>query len=431
MTPEAKAKEKPVIVLSGGPAVQHLAAKWAGDKIVDSLLSKDYDIAFLYPHVADEFRGRGMQCYKLDDGTTGQDNNDAINWAVLRITALIHSLRGRRQSKVRSCLPQGEPLLKAVSGGLLGWMPGYVVSSLARMHMRIAVWKRFWESHEVRLVVTHEDVAEDTRALVQFARARGTPTLHVPHFNHGSLPRAIPDVHDAIHCDYAAVAGQYMAGWLEARGMDGDRIRVTGHPAWDRFAHINPDRVWSRAMLRLNPAQPALCYAADWVLWTTLCYHERTPHAGWEVVLEAFKALRREGWLLICKAHPGAKETNAEWHAQQARKAEVACLVTDRHLDVVLQAADVMVSNGFSNIVAEAAMAGVPGMTLGPGYLDEPAVPGVDYDAEALYRAVKAVHEARETWRAELLPEFLERYVGPNDGKATERIVEWCRELAG
>jgi glycosyltransferase involved in cell wall biosynthesis len=424
-------KAKPVIVLSGGPAVQHLAAKWSGDgKMVDPLLSKDYDIAFLYGQVADEFRGRGMQCFKLDDGTTGQDNNDAINWAVLQLTPLIQSLRGRKQSKVRSCLPQSQPHLKTVSGSLLGWMPGYVVSSLARMHMRIDVWKRFWDSHDVRLVVTHEDVAEDTRALAQFAKARGTPTLHVPHFNHGSLPRPIPDVHDTVQCDYAAVAGEYMAGWLEQRGMGRERIRVTGHPAWDRFAHINPDRYWSRAMLRLNPARPAVCYAADWVLWTTLCYHERTPNAGWQAMLEAFKVLGREGWLLICKSHPGAKVTNAEWHAKEAQKMEVSCLVTDQHLDIILQAADVMVSNGFSNIIAEAAMAGVPAITLGPGYLDEPAAPSVDYDSEALVQAIKDAHTSRQAWQADLLPAFLERYVGPNDGKATDRIVEWCRELA-
>jgi hypothetical protein len=309
-------------------------------------------------------------------------------------------------------------------------MPGYVVSSLARMHMRIDVWKRFWDSRDVRLVVTHEDVAEDTRALAQFAKARGTPTLHVPHFNHGSLPRPMPDVHDDINCDYAAVAGEYMAGWLERRGMEREKIRITGHPAWDRFAHINPDRYWSRAMLRLNPARSAVCYAADWVLWTTLCYHEKTPNAGWQVMLEAFKVLNREGWLLICKSHPGAKVTNWEWHGKEAEKMKVPCLVTEQHLDIILQAADVMVSNGFSNIIAEAAMAGVPGITLGPGYLDEPAVPGIDYDAEALVQAIKDAHASRQAWQADLLPAFLERYVGPNDGKATDRIVEWCRELA-
>jgi len=423
---------KPVIVLSGGPAVVPLVAKFDGDgKVTDPLLSGEYDLAFLYPQVADQFRGRGLECFKIDDGTTGQDNNDAINWAVQKAMPLLASLKGRKQSRIRECFPQDQRILKVVSGGLLDWMPGYVVSSMARMHMRITVWKRFWDSHDVRLVVTHEDVAEDTKALVQFARAQGTPTLHVPHFNHGSLPRPMPDLHDSINCDYAAVAGTYMRGWLAERGMDPDHIRITGHPAWDRYAHINPDRYWARAMMRLNPARKAVCYAADWVLWTTLCYHEHTPQAGWRAMLGAAKALTQEGWILICKAHPGAKETNAAWHAKTAEDTGVECVVTDRHLDVVLQAADVFVSNGFSNIIAEAAMAGVPGITLGPGYLDEPAVPGVEYDAEALYLKIKEVQATREAWQEKLLPAFMTRFVGPNDGQAADRIVEWCRELAG
>ncbi|NIV38606.1 MAG: hypothetical protein GWN58_57075, partial [Anaerolineae bacterium] len=331
----------------------------------------------------------------------------------------------------RNKLPKGSEVFDQVGKNLINWLPGYTVSALARMHAQIANWRRLWEVREVRLVVVHEDVAENTRSLVQFAKARGTPTLHVPHFNHGTIPGEPPDLHDALNCDYVAVAGEYMAEWYERRGVDSSRIRITGHPQWDRFAAMRPDRYFGHGSLRTNPALKTVLYCADWVLWTTLCYDEQTPVLGWQTMLEAFRMLQREGWQLICKAHPGAKDTTAQWHAQMAKNADVGCTVSARHLDIMLQAADVVVSNGFSNVITEAALVGVPGLTLGPGYLDQEAVPSVDYDAEALYRTVKGAHEQRRVWSENLRGPFIERYAGPNDGLATQRILDWCRELAG
>lgn len=425
----AEAK-RPVIILSGGNSVQPLVARMNNKgQVLEPRLSEDFDIGILYPQVAEAMSKTELPVFHIDEGGTPQDQNDGLNWAALACVLYLKAVQRQRQNKVKACLPDGK-IFKTVGDGLTDWMPGFVLSSCARLRTRLAVWRRLWDERDVRLVVTHEDVCEDTRSLVQLAKARGTPTLHIPHYNHGT-GYGLPDVHDKLLCDWVAVTGEYMVEWYLARGVERDRIRVTGHPFWDRLVDFKRDQLWAKHALGLDSYRPVLTYATDWVLWTTLGYKAETAQDGWATVLDAYKGLQRHGWQLLCKVHPNARITNDKWHADIAQENRIPCAVTSRHLEVVLQATDILVCNGFSNVVSEAAMAGVPSISMGLGYVDEPACPNVPYDPQELYQAIGDVAKNKQVWEDELRPQFLERYVGPNDGKAAERVVEWCRELAG
>jgi len=407
---------RPVIILSGGNSVKPLAKG----------LSEAYDIGILYPQIAEPLKEEKLPVFGIDEGGSQVDQGFGVNWAATNIPKIIGNLNSKRG--MRSLLPETE-IFGSLSEDLKSWFPGFAMSGLSRIVARLNVWTRLWETRDIKLVVTHEDVCEDTRALTQFAKARGTPTLNVPHFNHGTIIGNPPDLHNRVICDWIAVAGEYMKEWYMDRGVDEGRIRVTGHPQWDRFTTMQRDRRWACAMLKLDHKRPVVTYASDWVLWTTLLYNPKQPELGWQTMLSAMHELRNDGVQLVCKVHPNSRNATAEWHAAVARDLGVNCLVTAQHGDIVLQATDLMVSNGFSNYTTEATMLGSPAIWMGEGFVADPLIPSVPYDAESLYNAIKLSFAQKAVWERDARPRILERYVGPHDGQATQRVVDWCKEL--
>ena len=411
--------QRPVIILSGGNSVRPLIGK----------LSEIVDIGILYPQLVGNLKEQTPSIFGIDEGGSQDDQNFGVNWAALHIPRIIGNLNSKNRG-MRSLLPSID-ILNDLSEDLSNWFPGFALSALPRIVTRLSVWKRVWETRDVKLVVVHEDVCEDTRALVQLAKACGTPTLNVPHFNHGTITGNPSDLHDRVICDWIAVAGEYMKEWYTNRGVDASRIRITGHPQWDRFVTLQRDRRWACAMLKLDYKKPVITYASDWVLWSTLLYDPRQPELGWKTMLNVMQGLRNEGIQLVCKVHPNSRNATAEWHATVAREMGVNCVVTAQHGDIVLQATDLMVSNGFSNYTTEANMLGVPAIWMGSGFVPDPLIASVPYDNQALYDAIKLSFAQKALWERDTQPKILERFVGPHDGLATQRITDWCREIIG
>lgn len=413
---ERDRRDFPVAVLSGGRAVQPLLKP----------LAERFNLALLYPRAAEQAAARGLPVANLapwaDDRTKAQSVNDALRLC----SGLFPALEaGTLVEPFEETI--GHFSADGVVENLGQWFPNWVLQSVSRQVLRLKLWRRLMDEFDVKICITHEDVCEDTKSMVQFFRARGVPTLHVPHAVYLDQWRAGPglDVHDEIACEYMAAAGSFQREWYVARGFPESNVSLTGSPSWDKWSRP-PDQTWARDALKLAHDEPAVVYASSWAQHTSpLGFHDLVAEC-YAAFLEAAKGA---DWQAIVKLHPNAGQASHQRHAKLASEMGVRCLVTPSYLDIVMQAADLVVAMGPSNILIEAAMLGVPIVSV-LGFADDEAVitcePGEQGAAIG-----RGLGEERRREFAELRGPFVEKYAYANDGGATERVLELVGELSG
>lgn len=431
--PEAGADRHdfPVAVLSGGRSVQPLLKP----------LAETFNLALLYPKAAEQAAARGLPVANLapwaDDRTRAQSVNEALRLC----SGLFPALEAGTLAK-----PFEDTIGHFSADGTvenLGqWFPNWVLQSVSRQVLRLKLWRRLVDEFDVKICITHEDVCEDTKGMVQFFRTQGVPTLHVPHAVYLDQWRAAPglDVHDEIACEHLAAAGSFQRDWYVERGFPENEVTITGSPSWDKWSQP-PDKVWARNALKLLPApacadtadrqagahdEPVVVYASSWPQHTSLLGFHGLVAECYEAFLGAAK---EAGWQPVVKLHPNAGQASHHEHAKLATEAGVKCLVTPSYLDIVMQAADLVVAMGPSNILIEAALMGVPAVSV-LGYADDEAIITCELDGTgaAIERGLS------EGWRqefTELRGPFVEKYAYCDDGGATGRVLELVEELSG
>jgi CDP-glycerol glycerophosphotransferase (TagB/SpsB family) len=199
--------------------------------------------------------------------------------------------------------------------------------------------------------------------------------------------------------------------------MDPDKVVVTGLPQWDGWAQ-EPDKEWARRALRLDADKPVVAFMSSWPQATSALGIHDVLGKSYEAFLNASLGA---DWQAIVKLHPGSSQELANAHIEAAREKDARCMVTPQYLEFVLTAADLIVTAGPSNVSIEAAMIGVPSVSV-CGYPDDDEVLTVDPSDLA-----DAIEEGLS--REVDLSRFVEKYAYRNDGKATERVVELVREI--
>ncbi len=414
--PEADRRDFPVAVLSGGRSVQPLLKP----------LSEKFNLALLYPKAAEQAAARGLPVANLapwaDDRTRAQSVNEALRLCSGLFPALeAGTLTGAFEDTIGRFSADG-----AVEN-LGQWFPNWVLQSVSRQVLRLKLWRRLMDEFDVKICITHEDVCEDTKGMCRFFRAQGVPTLHVPHAVYLDQWRAAPglDVHDEIACEYLAAAGGFQRDWYVERGFPEGDVTVTGSPSWDKWSQP-PDRIWARNALKLTDDEPVVAYASSWPQSTSAL-------GAHDLVAESYAAFLRAAkdadWQPVVKLHPNAGQASHHEHAKAAEEAGIKCLVTPSYLDIVMQAADLVVAMGPSNILIEAAMLGTPIISLLSFTGDEAVITcELDGAGTAIERGLS------EEWRrefAELRGPFVEKYAYRNDGGATGRVLKLVEELSG
>ncbi len=303
---------------------------------------------------------------------------------------------------------------------LAGRLPAFLYPRLSDLALIVLTLDRV----KPHLVLLHNDVEPLTRVAALWARQRRVPCVHVPHAIYQDVNRgpAGTDVHDLITASHVAAAGPFQAGWYRQRG-EAD-IKETGLPQFDRWHNFQADKPRARKLLKLNGDGPVIVYASTWPQATNAQGMNDEWAFTYQNFLQAVGGL--SGVQVIVKLHPRSGEDAHKWHAEQAGKYQVPCAVTPLHNELILQAADLLLAYGGSNLVLEAAH--VPGLRLMTthGYTDDPEVTKVPLTVEGIRGAmIEALQlPAVGTGR------FRAKYLGQDDGGASGRISQWVQELA-
>lgn len=414
--PAPETPQRPVLLVSGGAPTQPL---WP-------LLAETYDLAFLYPQAAQQAQAQGLPAAALGALWDGQAQETTANVAVQLAARVVTALPaiGERVADAYAGAPP--PML---NGALGDWFAGYAHSVLSGPLAILAQLEKLASTgRQIAGCVTHEDVAPDTRTLVNWCNARSIPTIHVPHAPCHLLP-GVTDIHRETRATWIAASGPAMAEFYAEAGHDPAHIVVTGGPQYDGLYGARPGREEARRVLdaKLLPefAGPVLCYMTTWGQTTSLrSDFDREFATGWQAMLGAAKALGAYLMVLV-HWHDGRAGVEEQYEAAMVA-AGVPGLVTRNHKLYVLAAADLLVAQGPSNMTLDAAIMGVPSVYL--------QTEGFDFRTPLPRRcAPEKLADAIAAALSEpvALDEFVAQYnvTHATQGGATENVVAMVRQL--
>ncbi len=296
--------------------------------------------------------------------------------------------------------------------------------------------------YAISLVVVNDDVTPTSRVVVQWARHRQLPTLHLSH----SLLLCEPyTVHAQTHADVTAVFGERGVEAYKDVGVDPGRLRVTGNPAWDDYAQLGRYRSELRATMAalhgLVPGTPIVVFGTTWSANLTALGDEALYGKTLRAFLLACRELRDQGIALqpVVKDRPSRESSPQRVQQLAAELALPPDWVRFSMADATswVLTADILVSVQ-SNLSVEAMLAGVPainlftelGMALGPCFAADAGVREVE--ARELAPALREllVDDERRAQQLAAQARAVAHHNAGVDGQATSRVAALMSELA-
>lgn len=338
------AENKPILLIGSGGT---LAPLWRP-------LAEVYDLVFFQQAGAQAAAGAGVGAQFIEAAIT-PDVRERADTAAANLTAqLVAQLPviGRRMA---ADLPAEHPA--AVNSALPTWFPGYAMRAFGWQAGYLEALENIAANRRIAGVLTHEDVGPDTRTVINWANAKGLPTLHLPHAACHLLP-GVRDIHRETRARHVLASGDYMAAFYADAGVSAAQIHIVGVPAWDYLSGANlPNRAEARQVLGIENER-VLMYGTTWGQTTSL--RSRFEHEFRETEEAVFALARAAGAYLIVNLHPNETRENSAFYEQRLSEAGVEGLVTADHGVYCTRAADVVVKHGPSNFCVEAAMMGTP-----------------------------------------------------------------------
>lgn len=293
------------------------------------------------------------------------------------------------------------------------WLPLFFREQAEAAMVRLAAVDACFTKERPVGVLVHEDVTPESRALVLYAKARGIPTLHLPHANH-FLKAGTTDIHSQVTADHLGVYGEYMEDWYSP-----NKSTRVGAPQWDHLYHDAkiPTRDIARRGFGAPDGARVLTYATTWFQMTSVFGKGADDlEAAWLRMLDAAKTMKA---FLIVKMHPG-EQANQERHYEEAmKKAEVKGAITRANPEWALRAADCVIVQGPSNVGIQAAILGAPVVELYQYGARYPEWGPAGTWGEDLIEMIEAAVPS---------PEFVRRIID-YPGEAVEHAVEWVRGI--
>lgn len=305
------------------------------------------------------------------------------------------------------------------------FIPGFIYPRVADL----CVFVMTLDKIKPDVIVVHNDVEPITRVFALWAKQNNVSCLHVPHAVYQDINRGPEgtDIHDMITASHLAAAGEFQSEWYQKRGFSKDNIRLTGLPQWDSWANVKYDRKRAFRLLKLDYNIPTVSYISTWKQTTNLlgCNDDWAHH--YADFLEAIK--KSEGKLqAIVKVHPNSTQDQLKWHIDMAKENNVHCLITPLYLDQVLLASDIVFAPYGSNVLIEASI--MPHVRLatinGHGFADDDEVTKIEQGSDNLLETFLKLIDTE----ACNLHKFMIKYAGEMDGRASERVAAFIKDLA-
>lgn len=275
------------------------------------------------------------------------------------------------------------------------------------------------------VVVLHNDVEPSLRLIAMWAAENGIPCIHVPHAVYIDVEKGNPgdDIHDIITATYLAAASPFQAEWYAMRGFPPDNIVITGSPKFDKFSGLPINKRRAQGMLGLNPRRPVVTYASSWRQNTNLLGCHDGVQQTYQMILQASTALPQVQFVI--KLHPSSGD--AQQHQELASQMGAEVTITQHHLEVVLQASDLVFSYGPSNLLMEASYIPWVRLMCTHGYEEDNEV--IKVGREPTFEEVIGAIKASLSMETPRLTGFRNKYCGPSDGNSSKRIMAWMEAL--
>ena len=296
-------------------------------------------------------------------------------------------------------------------------IPGFLYQHLGNLALVVLLL----DHYKIDGVVLHNDVEPLMRIAAAWARARGKKCLHQPHAIYHEYEKTAPgtDIHDMITASHLAAAGPYQRVWYEKRGFPPENIRETGMLKYDKFVTMGQWKDHARKLLKLDPYRHVVMYFTSWRQDTNLLGCNNGIEEAFVQFLSAMKTMPNVDVLVKSR-----QSDNLKWHIDTAKNSGIRCLVVAQHLEVCLQAADLVTGYGPTNGFITSAILGKRTVSIN-GFPDDPEVITVASDTNSMREGIiKSFSEPVPQY----LP-FLLKYIGPPDGQATKRVIEYVKEL--
>jgi len=408
--PNNNQDRKRVLMLHGHPVSQ---GYWRG-------LSEHYDLCFTSPQATEYAMSIGVPCFALNGFMNGDVQEHALSMSAQIASKAVQSasvISGRLLLQFNGSAPSEFHSAK-------DWWPGYVLQHAQAIALQSALLTQLSNIREIAGCVVHEDVAPDTRSLVLWCKARGIPTIHVPHAACHLRADGGSDIHRESRSDWILASGEYERDFYVAGGHPADRIDIVGAPQMDGLYadEVLPTQAEARRVMDIDNER-VICYAGTWSQTTAV---RGTGNVEMNEGLRAVIELTHE-WqaVLIIKSHPNGGDDKA--FEQALRDTNTPGLITKHYLSYAVRAADVLVAQGPSNICIEAAILGTPSCYIqSEGFDYAHALP---FRSSAERLNIIAI-EARDSRGDPAWQDFIRLYNAAHpEGGAVEAVVEKVIEL--
>lgn len=277
------------------------------------------------------------------------------------------------------------------------------------------------------LILLHNDVEPITRAAALWAKGHKVPCLHVPHAIYQMVNRTKlgTDIHDLITASHLAVSGPFQREWYLRCGAKPEQIIVTGLPQHDGWARRNTiSQAQARMMLKLDQnGPPVVVWAGTWPQTTNI----GGANPEWQIAYTEFiQAMLDLDVQVLIKCHPSGGEQNWQYHARVANDAGLDVTVTPQHLEVCIDAADLMIAYAGSNVLLEASFNPRVRLAATHGYDNDRAVARIPMDTDGIKAAVSELLSKPPARTGALQT----KYLGECDGQNWQRITDVCLKLS-
>ncbi len=310
---------------------------------------------------------------------------------------------------------------------------------VARVRRQTLALDRLHGAAPLDLVVLHEEFTPSYRPIVLWAKARGVPSLHVPHAAwlwEGPALETWPFA--SLIADYQVYPSRRVldrqVGYAPGPLPKG---RVTGNPAFDGYASFAEEMATMRASVRRRLGLPAGAWVVAFLssevwkgnpAWKLIDGDVQSVYAAF---LRVMLGRRSEGWVPVLKPYPAP---DLSGHRSRHRETEqrvdaVAPVEWTGRLSDLLPALDAVVAYGSTNAVIECVMAGVSVVAI-RGFAGEPGLREADDTPESIERALTFARseEGRGTLAA-AREAFLEAHNDGPPGKATDKVGLFILEI--
>ena len=320
---------------------------------VAEALAKDFRFVFGNAAIGNGAKDLGAEVANLDEAV----DMPLLAQAQAAGLWLYHQVAGELiHGKLTNLSPDYPPLHTPL---IQGWMPNAVYEPTVFALSKILAITRIIEEHGIQGVLLHEDVSIDGRVLAGIGHKYEVPVVHLPHANYFISPTD-GDIHASSRSDILGVYGPYMRDWFIAAGVDPSTITMIGAAHWDKMYNESErlTKEHSRACLGVGMDRPVYAYAASWAQDTNAW--GRGAEDLFDSLRWVLETVREANAQLIIKLHPHQNEQNVLRAAEIVTESGVGTVFTSHYAAHILKAADVVITQGSSNIAVEAGIMGTP-----------------------------------------------------------------------